>query len=112
MSSYGFKSLQVFTTCDGEFIKTVADKATELNLQHSGAVYLPLNGNWFLTVYPNGSKLGWPEARQHDEKLYELISMCAKRNHEQGDRYMHFVLVDSFQHEQLGEWQHRLELAI
>lgn len=112
MSAYGFKSLQVFTTCDKEFIHKVAEKATELGLNHSGAVCLPLNDHWFLTVFPTGSKLGWPQVKEFDDDIYKLIDMCHQRNREQGDKYMHFVVLDSYEHESLGEWQHRIEIAV
>lgn len=112
MSAYGFRTLQVFTTCDEEGMKVVLGKCEELGLQTTGIHTCSPNGGFYLVVLPRDSKLGWPEVEEHKKKLYEVISKCHRHNSEKGDIFLHFTLMFNYEHEQLNNWQSIIELSV
>lgn len=112
MSAYGFRTLHVFAISDKHGMEKVLAKCEELGLQTTGIYTCPPNGGQYLSVLPRSSKIGWPEVEEQRKKLYEVISVCHRRNEEMGDDFLHFTLMFSYDHEQLNKWQSVIELSI
>ena len=100
MSARSYSALQVVTAGFNLMIHKVAEEANRLELQHGGVVVLPINGQYYLFVYPAGSKVNWIEDDQHITKLKQLTNFIDELNAAYGEnerpvQYMHTRMLDT-----------------
>jgi len=88
MGNYNYTALQITSACGKPRMDRVAAKATELGLQHTGVITLPVNRNYYMVVYPSGSKALWPEDEAHLKALAQLNLFIEESNLEEGARYI------------------------
>ena len=112
MSAYGYRTLHVFASSDERGMAMVLAKCEELGLQTTGIHTCAPNGGQYLSVLPRDSKVGWPEVEEQKEKLYQVMTVCHKRNEHLEDTFIHFTLLYSYHHEQLNNWQSIIEISI
>jgi hypothetical protein len=111
MSSYGYRTLQVFSTCDENGMAAILARCVELGLETTGIVTCKPNGGQWISTIPRDSKLGWPEVKEHTDKLHEVVNTCHRHNLVREDTFLHFILLFNYEDERLGVWQSTIDLT-
>lgn len=88
MGTLTFSSLQVMAASDKQGMDHIAALATEAGLIHTGVQQLPHNRNWFLFIYPSGSKAFWPEEAIHLTALGRMVKAVDAWNTKKGGAYL------------------------
>jgi len=83
-----YSTLTVVSEADGEGMQAVAAFATKIGLQHTGVIILPINGNYYLNVFPSGSKAFWTDEDEHLNNLQQVVDFIRIHNKHMGGRYI------------------------
>ena len=85
----------ILTSWDAQKLERSHEKALELfsNAQVSPIVNAPVNNYKSFLIGPSGSKLGWPEADQHDGQLALFEDWVSEQVYEDGSSTLELVRV-------------------